>query len=72
MSKVSKRTNLYVKNGMLDSYTFLHPEQFADTKYVSFPAGSLYCRCFLLFFHLLLILFIVTPRRIVDAQLYME
>ena len=32
MSKVSKRTNLYVKNGMLDSYTFLHPEQFADTK----------------------------------------
>ena len=57
---------------MLDSYTFLHPEQFADTKYVSFPAGSLYCRCFLLFFHLLPLLFLVTPRRIVDAQLYME
>lgn len=59
-AKISKRANLHFRNGLLDRDEFLHPEEITDIKSISFPASSSFLLCFLLFFHLFPLLFLMT------------
>ena len=70
-AKTSKRAKLYFRNGLLDRDDFLHREEITDIKSVSFPTSSLFLCCFLLFFHLYPLLFLITLFH-VAVQLCME
>ena len=70
-AKISKRAKLYFRNGLLDRDDFLHREEITDIKSVSFPMTSLFLCCFLLFFHLFPLLFLITLFH-VAVQLCME